>query len=186
MRLKSSHFKSIVAAAVLTVGISLPAQAQETRLDELFGQLEESDPTTAPWIEEQIRTELTKTGSPALDLLYRRGGDALDAGNPDQALEHLTALVDHAPDFAEGHAARAIAYYQIGLYGPALLDIETALALEPRHFGAMLGLAAILAETGQEERALEVFRQVLAIHPHAPDVARRMETLQTQLEGRDI
>jgi len=186
MRLKSHHFKSTVAAVLLTVGISLPAQAQETRLDELFGQLEESDPTTAPWIEEQIWTEWTKTGSPTMDLLYRRGEDALDAGEPEQALEHLTALVDHAPNFAEGYAARAIAYYQIGLYGPALQDIETALALEPRHFGAMQGLGVILMETDQQERALEVFRQVLAIHPHAPDVATRMEMLQTQLEGRDI
>lgn len=186
MKLKSHHIKSTVAALLLTVGISLPAQAQETRLDELFGQLEESDPTTAPWIEEQIRTEWTKSGSPAMDLLYRRGEEALEAGQTELALEHLTALIDHAPDFAEGHAARAIAHYQMGLYGPALLDIETALALEPRHFGAMQGLAVILMETGQEDRALEVFQQVLAIHPHAPDVATRMETLQTQLEGRDI
>ena len=186
MRLKSRHFKSTVAAFLLTVGISVPAQAQDTRLDDLFGQLGESDPITAPWIEEQIWTEWTKSGSPAMDLLYRRGEEALDAGEPEVAIEHLTALVDHAPGFAEGYAARAIAFYQIGLYGPAIQDIETALALEPRHFGAMQGLAVILMETGQEERALRVFEQVLAIHPHAPDVATRMELLQTQLEGRNI
>ena len=65
------------------------------------------------------------------------------------AIEHFTALVDHAPEFAEGYNARATAYFQNGQYGPSLEDIRQTLMLNPRHFGAMSGLALILEELGR-------------------------------------
>ena len=56
------------------------------------------------------------------------------------AIEHFTALIDHAPDFAEGWNARATAYYQTGDFGPSIADIGQVLTLNPRHFGALVGL----------------------------------------------
>ena len=74
----------------------------------------------------------------------------MEAQEYDVAIEHLTALTDHAPDFAEGWNARATAFYLIGEYALAVADIERALALNPRHFGAMSGLAFILEEIGRD------------------------------------
>ena len=58
------------------------------------------------------------------------------------AIEHLTALTDHAPDFAEGWHARATAYFRAVLLGPAMDDLQRALVLNPDNFDAVFGLGA--------------------------------------------
>ena len=104
------RIKRIVTALFLAVGISLPAFAQETTLDELFQELLEADEDTYARIENQLIGELDKSGSPAMDVLLRRGQDALRDGQPEAAAEHFSALVDHAPNFAGGYYGRATAY----------------------------------------------------------------------------
>ena len=37
-----------------------------------------------------------------MDLLLERGRKAMSEGDTNTAIEHLTALTDHAPNFAEG------------------------------------------------------------------------------------
>ena len=100
-----------------------------------------------------------------MDLLLQRGREALEAGDIDRAIEHFSALIDHAPDFAEGYNARATAYFQKGLYGPSLEDIEQTLARNPRHFGALSGLALILEELGIKDGALAAYRAVEEMYP---------------------
>jgi Tfp pilus assembly protein PilF len=118
-----------------------------------------------------------------MDLLLERGREALEAGEIDVAIEHLSALVDHAPDFAEAYNARATAYFQAGHYGLALEDIRQTLARNPRHFGAMSGLALILEEIGEEKGALEAWRGVEALHPQREGVRQAIERLERQVEG---
>ena len=184
-----TSFKYTVAAFVLAVGFSSPLAAQDappSREEQLFAELQEADPSQVARLEEEIRLIWSRSGSPAMDLLLRRGEDALDEGEFDVAVEHLTALIDHAPDFAEAYHARATAYYQQGEIGPALDDLRQTLVLNPRHFGAMFGFGAILQELGRPEDALEVFRQVEQISPNSPDLQLVIDALETQLEGRAL
>ena len=163
---------------------ALAQDAEEgTALDRLFAQLAEPDQPGWQQIEQSIVAELSKSGSPAMDLLLQRGRDALKDEDYQTALNHLTALTDHAPDFAEGWNTRATAYFQTERYGLAMHDIGRALALEPRHFGAMIGLATILREVGREEEALEVLREVQVINPHRDNVNQGIEQLAARLEG---
>src|SRR5690606_3470319 len=99
-------------------------------------------PDNAEWrlAEADILREWSKSGSPAMDLLLKRGREAMEAGDLKAAIEHLTALTDHAPEFAEGWNARATAYFLAGAFGPSVDDIRHTLALNPRHFGALAGL----------------------------------------------
>ena len=121
-----------------------------------------------------------------MDLLLKRGQEAMEAGDLEAAIEHLTALTDHAPDFAEGWNARATAYYMAGEFGPSVADIGRVLTLNPRHFGALSGLAMILEETGKPERALEVYKAALAIHPHLEGASEAIERLVTEAEGQEL
>lgn len=160
--------------------------ADEARLEELFEALSQADDTSWQQIESKIWREWSRSGSPAMDLLLDRGREAMEAADYPAAIEHLTALVENAPDFAEGWNARATAYYTAGLVGPALADIARTLQLEPRHFGALSGLGLILEETGQEARALEAYRAALAIHPLKPNLREAVERLEFALEGKAI
>ncbi|MEL6607871.1 MAG: tetratricopeptide repeat protein [Pseudomonadota bacterium] len=187
MRLVTSLTRYAVAALVLTVGFSLPQHAQaQDALDPLFERLQAVGPDDYKPIEEKIWAEWSKSGSPAMDLLLERGTDAMEAGETGEAINHFTALTDHAPNFAQGYHARATAYYQAGLYGPALEDIRRTLALEPRHFAALSGLAVMLEEWGDLKGALQVYREVQAIHPHRENLSTKIDELEKQTAGRAL
>ncbi len=208
MKPVSHHSTYIVTALLLAVGFSLPAPhfaaADElsvpgaprddtvspddtgSRVDDLLAQLLTADANEAPRIESEIAAEWSKSGSPAMDLLLQRGQDAIEFGDALRAVEHYTAAIDYAPDFAEAYTGRATAYYLTDEIGPALADLQTALTLNPRHFGAMKGFAIILEELGRPADALEVYRQVLAIHPQDADVAGAADRLVRTLEGQTL
>jgi tetratricopeptide (TPR) repeat protein len=182
MKALATVLKCAVTAFFLA-GAGSPVFAQAKTMDELFAEL--AEPGNPEWrrAESDIQREWSKSGSPALDLLLKRGEDAMEAGDTAAAIEHLTALTDQAPDFAEGWNARATAYFRAGYYGPAISDIERVLALEPRHFGALAGLGMILAEIGDTSDAIKAFRAAHEIHPNQPDLSETLESLETSLKG---
>lgn len=150
--------------------------------DSLFAALH--DPGEAWRIAEaEILQAWSRSGSAAMDLLLRRGIGALDRGEVELAIDHLTALTDHAPDFAEGWAARAAAFAAAGLYGPASADIARALQLEPRHFTALTLLCQILGDMNDASRAEAACRASLAIHPHQQEAIDLLNHLQHRRDG---
>ena len=152
----------------------------------LYEQL--ADPDNPHWdrAESDILREWSKSGSPTMDLLLKRGREAIEAGDTTAAVEHLTALTDHAPDFAEGWYARAMAYYRAGLYGPSLADLRRVLDLNPHHFAALTGLGTILEESGAPEDAMKAYRAALALNPHQDNVRQALERLEKDAEGVEI
>lgn len=178
--------KPIVAALflmVVSVGFVL---AQDGKLELLFEQL--ADPKTENWknTESEIWAIWSKSGSDSMDLLLERGRKAMTAGDFDAAIEHLTALTDHAPEFAEGWNARATAYFQVGLFGPSIEDIRRTLALNPRHFGALSGLGLILQELELPKDALFAFRQAQIIHPRQPNLSENIRRLEQLVAGTEL
>lgn len=107
-------------------------------------------------------------------------------GNFPLAIEHLTALTDHAPEFAEGFHARAEAYFRAELYGPALDDLETVLALNPNHYDAIFGLAVLFQEFDDLRRAAQLYRRVLTIHPNHENAAEALSRLKREGIGREL
>ena len=176
--------RALILALLLAIGA--PARADEARLDALFAALAEADAASWEGIEDQIWAEWSVSGSAAMDLLLARGRAALAAGEVTAAIEHLSALVENAPGFAEGWNARATAYFEAGELGLAMADIGQALTLEPRHFGAITGLGLILEETGDLAGALGAYQAALAIHPVRPDLREAVERLEAELQGKTI
>ena len=176
----------IVAALVLLLLASGAAAAQTAKLDALFQRLLAADEKESQQIEQEIWIEWSKSGSLAMDLLLERGRSAMALGAPDVAIEHFTAVIDHAPEFAEAWNARATAYYQIGQFGPSIADIGRVLELNPRHFGALSGLGSIFEELDRPKQALQVYQAALAIHPHLAGVLEAVERLEEELSGQDL
>ena len=182
----TDRFKCVVAALSIAIGVSAPVYAQDAGIDQLYQDLAESDESTASRIAGQIVTEWEKSGSPAMDLLLRRGTEALEDGQAEVAVDHFSALVDHAPMFAQGYYGRASSYFLLGQTGPALDDLRQVLALNPRHFEAMAGLAVIMEELGRDQDALEIYRMILDIHPQLVPALDAVDRLEQSLEGQAL
>ncbi|MEL7429170.1 MAG: hypothetical protein AAFN43_04135 [Pseudomonadota bacterium] len=93
-------------------------------------------------------------------------------------------MVVIAPDFAEGWNRRATLYFLMDDYSNSLADIETTLALEPRHFGALSGLAAIMQRIGREKDALDTWYKVLEVYPANKQAQQAVIILEDALAGR--
>ncbi|MDP0925863.1 hypothetical protein Q0601_01640 [Paracoccus onubensis] len=155
-------------------------------MDDLFAKL--AQPGNEAWriTEADILREWSKSGSASVDLLLKRGEDALDTGDLDAAIGHLTALTDHAPDFAAGWQLRGTAYAAAGYFGPAIADLGRALELEPRQFAALTQLGAIFEEMERTENALTAYRESLKIHPHQQEAIDAVARLEKEQTGTDI
>lgn len=186
MGMQLIRFNSVLTAFVLTLGLLGPAQAQQASLDELYQELLEADEATHERIANRISAELEKSGSATIDLLMRRGEEAMEEGEFNEAVEHFTATVDHAPDFAAGYSGRAQAFFNLDMIGPALDDLRQVLVLEPRHFDAMFGVGIILEGLERPEDAREVYRAVLEIYPLDTDTLDALARVNLQLEGQAL
>lgn len=160
--------------------------SRESRLDALFADLLTAEPEGNRRITEDIALLWSRSGSDSMDLLLRRGRMAMEAGDLVRAAHHLSALTDHAPDFAEGWHARATTFFLMEEWGMALADIERALALEPRHFGAMTGLAVILEKIDRPADAMAAWRRALALDPNLQSAKEGVKRLEKTVDGRAI
>lgn len=181
----------IASAVLLSFSLASPAQPVPGGMTpdgvaQLLERLADPDQAGADQIEQELRRQWSKSGSPAMDLLLQRAQKALEAEDYPTAIEHLTALTDHAPDFAEGWNLRATAWFQTGRLGLALQDVRRTLALNPDHFAAMSGLGIILEALGEEQQALDVLRRSHALNPHRAGIAGMIERLERALDGKAI
>ncbi len=181
----TSNIKCSVAAFLATVMFSLPVAAQVVDdASSLLAELREAESEVAAQrLERQIVNAWSKSGSPARDLLLERGRDALEVRDFASATEHLQALTDHAPGFAEGWHTLALAYFQQEMFGPAMDALERTLSLNPVHFGALRGVGAIHEQTGNPELAYAAYERVLELRPHDPEVENALERLEQEVKG---
>ena len=185
MGIKTANLKLTVAAIMMTVINSLPLAAQSVTSD-LMEQLKTAEVGEIARIERALKLEWSRSGSKALDLLLLRGRDAMVSGHTNAAIEHFTALTDHAPNFAEGWHARAIAYFEIELLGPALADLKRSLVLNPNNFDAVFGLGSMMMTFEDFSRAEKAFREVLRLHPNHENATNALERLESQGIGREL
>lgn len=178
--------KHAVAAVLLIVPAMTVAQDQSDRSTELLQQLHDAEPSDATKIERELDLVWARSGSPAMDLLLTRGQDALEAGEVETAIGHFSALIDHAPDFAEAYHRRATAFYRQEEYGLALSDLGNALTLNPDHFEAMYGLGVILETLDRDDEAYGAYSKVLDTYPTHERALAATERLRARVTGRTL
>jgi tetratricopeptide (TPR) repeat protein len=156
-------------------------------LDFLFGALKVApDEASAKSIEDRIWALWLASGSDTCNLLMTRVKAALDAENYDLAIRLLDAVIEIRPKYVEAWNRRATVFFLKKDYGSALTDLRQVLAREPRHFGALAGLGAIMQDIGDEKSALEAYRRALAIDPHLKGVSDKVKALTDKVDGRPI
>ena len=186
MSLHRPNLNPLLAACAAALCLGGGAYASDARLDEMYQALRSAPAPEAARLGEDIRLRLSNSGSPSMNLLLKRGRDAMAAGDSDLAIELLGALTDHAPEFAEGWHARSVAYARAGMLGPAMDDLTRSLALDPRNFAAIYSLGALLEEVGLPDLAAEAYARVVVIHPHFDDAGLALARLKAEVRGTDL
>ena len=180
-------FLNPVVAAFAGFLLLAPAHASDLQPSEEVAHLLEQlrDPDLEGWqrIERQLIRHWSRSGSASADLLLQRGRDAMRRGDSTAAIEHFSALIDHAPDFAEGYHARATAWFMDGKVGRSLADLQETLSRNPNHFSALTGLGRIFEDLSEFDRAQKAYLAAEAIHPHRNDVKAALERLERRLGG---
>ena len=178
----ASFIPRLACAMLLSVGLlavqasaqsrsppAIPADEAATRirhLDALFAHLkttsveEEGDAMVA-----EIWKLWLQSGRPEMDALMEQAVALMGNGLSALAMPLLDDIVARAPEWAEGWNKRATLFYVLGDHDRSLADIDRALALEPRHFGALAGLGLIRVARGENRAALAAFRRALAVNP---------------------
>lgn len=153
-------------------------------LNELFDELaRQAKPSAANRTAKLIWQHWTASGSDSIDLLMGRVSVSMKAEQNQIALDLLAQIISLAPDYAEAWNRRATLYYTMKEYGRSISDIEQVLKLEPRHFGALSGLAVILQGIGRDRKALETWYRVLEIYPANEQAQKAVIKLEDKLAG---
>jgi tetratricopeptide (TPR) repeat protein len=179
--------RAVLAALVLLPAAAAAQPRRELSVDQLFEALKLA-PTdeAARAVEAQIWQAWLQQGSPAVQLLMRRGMRHLHARALDDALEDFDAVIALAPEIAEAWNKRATVYFLRGEYDNAARDIAETLAREPRHFGALAGLSQVHEARGDLIAALRAYEAALAIHPRLPGADERLKELRRKALGEGI
>ena len=93
-----------------------------------------------------------ESGSDTGDLLLERAHKAIAAQDYDAAEQILDAAIAFMPDRAEAWNARATLRYLDDDYDGSMADIAQTLKREPRHLGALIGMASILKARDKKRR----------------------------------
>jgi tetratricopeptide (TPR) repeat protein len=144
------------------------------------------DDKSATKVRQALQQVWLTSGSETIDLLMIRALKAQKAKKDAVSLKLLDAVVDLAPDYAEGWNRRAYIHYKRRDYRAAAGDLRRTLALDPKHFRALSGLGTILTESGDDAGALKVFERLIDINPHDDDAESTYKELKRKVEGRGI
>lgn len=163
------------------------AAGQDKSLDELFADLKrENKEHAAKRIADRIWAEWRDSGSASINVMMLWADEASKAEKWGVALDFLDRVTVLDPDFAEGWNRRATVHFMMKNYRKSMADIDRTLRLEPRHFGALAGMAQILKDTGQKQLALNAYERVLQVYPMMRSAQAEVVTLSDELAGEGI
>jgi Tfp pilus assembly protein PilF len=155
----------------------------QSLIDQLTGT---EDAMEAASLEEEIWEAWLLSGSPTVDILMRRGVEAMEMDDLEMARDMFDRAILIKPAYAEGWARRALIFFNDGQYDEAIADLEATLTHEPRHFGAWILLGMIFESVSEPTAALQAYRNALEIHPNA-DAAKQGELRLVRIvEGRSL
>ncbi|HSW25368.1 MAG TPA: tetratricopeptide repeat protein [Burkholderiaceae bacterium] len=152
--------------------------------DRLLGRLGDADPQVRDSAAQAMWRIWSRSGDPAIDQLFARGVESMQAGEYEQALAVFHGIVARKPDFAEGWNKRATLYFLLGRNRESLQDCDEVLKRNPNHFGALSGAGQIHLALGNPQLALEFFRRALQVNPNLDSLRQVIPLLEHHLRDK--
>jgi|KBSMisStaDraftv2_1062788.scaffolds.fasta_scaffold01331_9 tetratricopeptide (TPR) repeat protein len=126
----------------------------------------------------------SRSGDPAIDKLFARGMEQMEATALEDALATFSTIVKRKPAFAEGWNKRATIHFLLGHFEESLKDCDEVFKRNPKHFGALSGAGQIHLQLGHPELALDFFRRAVAVNPNLEGAAAMIPVLEELLRGQ--
>ena len=135
--------------------------------------------------EESLWNIWSRSGNDDVDKMLNVGKKHIENEKFSEAIEQFTAVIESAPNFAEGYNQRAIACFVIGEWENAIEDCKQTVELNPHHFGAYAGMGHAYLRLGEIEEAIEAYKQALTINPNLISIAKVVIQLRRVLEQNE-
>jgi len=172
---------------ILILYFSLFSKVLGSELDNLFINLRNAqDPIIAKEFENQIwKFWINDSSNENNRLKMKKGISLMQKGKLDEALNIFITLSLLDPSWAEPlNKIATIRYLQGDFYG-SIRDIQFTLELEPRHFGAIAGLAQINLALGKYKDSLRNLEYAISIYPYI-EIRKLRLTLLSMIEKSEI
>ena len=161
-----------------------PASSTAKPIDTLFDALKrERNPEKAKGVAGQIIAEMNDSGSATVNLLMQWSAESIKEKKNAAALDFLDRVTLLDPTFTEGWNRRATLHYTMGDRRKSMADIAEVLKREPRHFGALAGMAGILMEADEDDLALKAWERYLSVYPADRDAQEAVSKLSEKIAG---
>src|ERR1700743_2143282 len=105
---------------------------------------------------------------------YRAGATAVANNDFKTAEAQFETVVRLMPQIEEGHSALGAVLISLGKLPAAIQELEKAVALKPGDISAKANLALAYQETGADQRAIVLFKEVEADGRQNPDSSRAL------------
>lgn len=154
-------------------------------VDDLLAELKrERNPQAARQIANAAMATWSESSSPTINVLMQWSAKAAAEKRNAAALDFIDQAIILKPDFVGAWNQRATLHFTMGNYQKSMSDIEKVLDLEPRHFGAIAGLAGILTERGSKDAALKAWERYLEVFPADREAQEIVAKLSEELAGQ--
>ena len=150
----------------------------------LVENLKNSDVRTCLNTEIALWEIWSRSGDETVDVMLDEGKNNLENEKIAEAVEQFTAVIAAAPNFAEGYNQRAIAYFVLEAWENALEDCKKTIKLNPHHFGAYAGMGHVYLRLGRIDKAVDAYKQALAINPNLISIAESILQLRPDMQDR--
>ena len=148
----------------------------------LVKNLKNNDYRASVNTEESLWNIWSRSGNDDVDKMLNVGKRHIENEKFTEAIERFSAVIEVAPNFAEGYNQRAIACFVIGEWEKAIEDCKQTVKLNPYHFGAYAGMGHAYLRLGDIEAAIEAYKQALTINPNLISIAKVIIQLRRVLE----
>ncbi len=167
--------KIIILSLVIFSNVS--AESDDSELNNLFKQLKNSENVKAIEIENKIwKIWMTHPSDDRrgyrLTELLAQGSLFINRRELSKAYGIFSQIILEDPKWAEAWNKRATVLYMLGRYEQSQNDINEALKLEKRHFGALSGQGLVQTKLKNYKKAIESYKEVQKLYPsmQAPKV----------------
>jgi len=115
--------------------------------------------------EMKLDPEVMSKPTDAAISFFDRGGECLDQGNLDGAVQSYRAALDLEPQLVEAHFNLGLAYQGSGRFDLAVDCYRKALEIQPDYFSALNNLGQVLSLTGNRSAAEAAYCRAIAVNP---------------------